>query len=40
MVIATDDDLDIDMKYNFDVSDNEMILADDYCPIEAFYNYK
>ena len=40
MVIATDDDLDIDIKYNFHVSDNEIILTDDYCPIDTLCDYK
>ena len=40
MVIATDDDLDIDIKYNFQVSENEIILTDDYCPIDTLCDYK
>ena len=40
MVIATDDDLDIDIKYNIQISDNEIILTDDYCPVDTLYDYK
>ena len=40
MVIATDDDLDINIKYDFQVLDNEIILTDDYCPIDTLCDYK
>lgn len=40
MVMATDDDLDIDIKYDFQVSDDEIILTDDYCPVDTLCDYK
>lgn len=34
MVIATDADLEFENAYNF-INDNEIILTDDYCPVES-----
>lgn len=40
MVIATDEDLELDINYDFSVSDNEITLTDDYCPVDTLCDYK
>lgn len=40
MVIATDDNLNIDIKYDFHILENEIILTDDYCPVDTLCDYK
>lgn len=35
MVIATDDDLKYDEAYDLNIDDNEIIITDEYCPIDA-----
>lgn len=38
MVIATDANLQLDDCYNLQLSENEIILTDDYCPVEFLTN--
>ena len=36
MVISTEQDLEFDNEYNLNILENELILTDDYCPIDNF----
>ena len=35
MVIASDDDLVLDKTYKYEIEENEIILTDDYCPVDT-----
>ena len=35
MVIATEDDLKLDGTYDLQIDENEIIITDDYCPIDS-----
>ena len=35
MVIASDDDLSFENTYNLILDKNEIVITDDYCPIES-----
>ena len=35
MVIATDDELSLEWTYNLILSENEIVITDDYCPIDS-----
>ena len=35
MVIATDDDLDLEWIYDLKLDENEIVITDDYCPIDS-----
>ena len=35
MVIATDDDLEYKESYNLNISDNAIVITDEYCPIDT-----
>ena len=35
MVIASDSDLEIDNTYELILENNEIIITDDYCPVDA-----
>ncbi|MBQ5944857.1 hypothetical protein IJL65_00130 [bacterium] len=35
MVIATDDELEFDNAYDLVLDENEIVITDDYCPIDS-----
>ena len=35
MVIATDEDLNYEKAYNINIDENEIIITDDYCPVDS-----
>lgn len=35
MVVATDDDLELDNTYDLKLDENEIIITDDYCPVDT-----
>ncbi|MBR3883124.1 MAG: fused MFS/spermidine synthase [Clostridia bacterium] len=35
MVIASDDDIVLDKTYKYEIEENEIILTDDYCPVDT-----
>ena len=35
MVIASDDELSLDKTYQYSIKEDEIVLTDDYCPVDA-----